>query len=184
MVFETHLETMYRAGKRDIPHKAAELARAAEKLGRHLETLNWQSGLAGDPAALRHLLHVGDAVYEGLADAVVACNHAALCVIATADDYRRTDDQAAADYARLGNGLKTADVPQARLPDDLGNLGAPGVTVHLPGSGRGDHGTTVTIMPTPAPDVSGTDLADRDRNEDSRTTPVDPGDLYDDEGGH
>jgi hypothetical protein len=171
MGFETDIERMYRAGKTDIPNAADRLSRISTLLFQHLQTLNGQAALAGDPAIMRSMLEVGGDLYDVLRGGVVSLNHCASAVIKTADDYVRTDADARRDFARLDPDLKGAPLPHgATPPPELRDPEAPGATVP---AGRPDgipdddtNGGTVTIPSTPDPVDPDVDAKKRDEAED------------------
>jgi hypothetical protein len=91
------LKKMYLAGKKLIPEYAETAAGANNWLSAGLKTFDEQCALAGDPKLGKTLLEIGETVYRELHKTVLSMNASALAVVATADDFVRTDEDARSD---------------------------------------------------------------------------------------
>jgi len=159
------LEYMFVAAKKHIPDKADHLAGVAQRLHHHLQALNVQAALAGDPAVLTNLLKVGGATYDALRIGVVSLNHAAEALNATAQDFVRTDADARRDLGRIDvtlDGVGLADAPVRHTPappvlDDPSQPGAPRPDDE-PMTGHPSQGGTAS---TPDPVAPGADAEAR-----------------------
>ncbi len=161
MVIDTNLERMYHAGKVDVPHAADRLDTIATRLYEHLQTFNQQAALAGDPAIMRSMLQVGGDVYDVLRGGVTSLNNCALALIQTADDFRRTDQDAKDDFQTMDEQLKNMGTPTGETPPPaLLDPEAPGSTV------PNDDGGSTTTPSTPDPIAPSEDAEQRERNED------------------
>ena len=160
------LEFMLVAAKKHIPDKADHLAGIAQRLHHHLQELNVQAALAGDPAVLTNLLKVGGATYDALRIGVVSLNNAAEALNATAKDFIRTDADARQDLARIDvtlDGVSLTDAPVRHSPeppvlDDPSQPGAPRPDDE-PMTGHPSQGGTAS---TPDPVRPGVDAEARD----------------------
>lgn len=111
MGFETDIERMYRAGRLDMPAAAERLRGVVDHLRGHIGSFDVQSALAGDPQIMRTMLQVAADVHGVLVKSVDTTYDAALAVIATADDFVATDEQARADYATMDDRVREAPAP-------------------------------------------------------------------------
>ena len=162
---DLNLEFMFVAAKKHIPDKADHLAQVAQHLYHHLQALNEQAALAGDPAVLTNLLKVGGETYDALGIGVTSLNNAALAVNATAQDFVKNDDDARADLKKIdvtlnGAGLADAPVPSTPAPPDLEDPSTPGAPRpdDEPSGGHPSQGGTTT---TPDPVAPGEDAEER-----------------------
>lgn len=153
------LEAMYVAGKQDIPDEAAHIAKITGHLNGVMDTFNTQSANAGDPQIMVDMLTVGGDLYDVLRLAVKSLNNCATAVIATADDFRKTDENAARDYGAMADWLKTANPPPAAPPPEIKNPEAPGATTTID-SPSGPHEVDVESTPDP----TSTPEQDRERH--------------------
>jgi hypothetical protein len=164
---DVDLEVMFRAGKYMIPDKGDEIAGYAVELRHYLQALDVQAALAGDPAMLRNLLKVGDAIYDGLRAGVTSMNNAAAAMLATAKDFVETDAQAREDLRTMDatlHGINLKDLPTpppSEVPDDLDDPSQPGAgrPDDEPMTGHPSQGGTPS---TPDPVSPEQDAEDRD----------------------
>lgn len=162
MGFETDIERLYRAGKHDIPNAADHLSGITGKLYTHLQSFNEQSALAGDPAIMRAMLRVGDDLYDVLWGGVGSLNNCAGAVIKTADEYRRTDEDAREDFRAMDRDLRDDPLPtDADIPPPLGDAENPGYSEP---DNDGD-GQAEAEESTPDPGTPGSDAEERRENE-------------------
>lgn len=160
------LEYMYAAGKKHIPDTADRLAAVAAHLHQHLQVFDQQAALAGDPAVMRTMLRVGGEVYDVLRGGVTSLNNCALAVIATAEDFVRTDEDARDDYRRMdatldGQSLKDLPTPgPAEPPPPLENPEAPGAD--LPDGTPWHPGLPGDVPTTPEPQSPEADRRERE----------------------
>ena len=178
---QSPMHAMYRAGKQDIPAEAELLSSIGFRLHDALEQLDVQSALAGDPALMTSMLKVGGDVFDVMRSAVISLNNCAEAVIATADDFRATDEQAAADYDHLNAGLKNTGGTSYGAPPALPDLAEPGATQPddsgpRPGLSDFEPRDPVEVPSTPDPVDPGTDQEGRDQTEqdDKDDNPVVP----------
>ena len=176
------IEYMYAAAKEHIPDKADHLAEIAKRLHHHVQALDVQAANAGDPAVLRNLLEVAGVTYGELRIGVKSLNNAAAAVLATANDFVRTDEDARADFNRIdatldGKGLKDLPLPEAEpVPPELDH------DPEDPGAGRpddapsGGHPTQGGAESTPDPVTPEEDAEQRDENqqESEQENPMQP----------
>lgn len=160
------LEAMYRAGKQDIPEEAAHVSKISGDLYDVIDTFNVQSALAGDPKIMVDMLTVAGDLYDVLRAAVTSLNNCSAAVIATADDFRKTDQNAARDYANMGNWLKELTPTPATPPPEVKNPEAPGAstTIDSPsGPHSVDIGSTGDPTRTPEQDRAAHEEAERQK---------------------
>lgn len=115
---QTPIERMYHAAKVDIPAEAAHLMRIANHLQSCISIMDAQSARAGEPAVLTSMLHVGGDMHSVLSRAVTTMDNCSVALLITADDFVKTDDRAAADYAAMSTHLQNAPTP-THTPDEL-----------------------------------------------------------------
>ncbi|GAB2981546.1 hypothetical protein [Nocardioides montaniterrae] len=184
-VIDTPIAALYKAGKIYVPQAAATLSAAASAIGGPVATLDLGAAAAGDPAVMRDALAVLSQVSAAASAGTRSLNDAALALVATADDFVRTDTSVARqahDLQRaLGDphsklGLDTAErqeLAQAR-PDQSAVPKATGDRSGAGGDGEIDiFGLHLPIHQdsTPAPTTDpGTDRGTRDDTESNSLT--------------
>jgi hypothetical protein len=127
------MEAMYRAGRVEIPAEAEHISTISWDLYDVIDTLNVQSAYAGDPEILVDMLTVGGDLYDVLGSAIKSLNNCAEAVIATADDFRRTDDDAARDYANMNGALKGQQPSPEYGPPEIKDPEKEGATTTIGG---------------------------------------------------
>lgn len=171
MTLETPIEAMYRAGKITIPGVAEKVSGVAQSLHGTIPTFDVQAALAGDPAGLRATLSMCGELHEALRQMTVTLNNCAGAVVATADDFRRTDEGAARDFERMDPNLRSSSPTEAVEVPGIDDPSAPGATEvsyddeHGSGKDHEEH-----IEPTPPPTTTELDSADE---RDDQVGPVD-----------
>lgn len=110
------LKDMYRAGRFEIPHEAQRLSGVGGVLGDLIQELSEQSMLVGNPALFTTLIGVCSEVHDEMAAAVPSLNNAALAVVATAQDFERTDQDVESASELLKKRLTHGEVPIAPTP--------------------------------------------------------------------
>ena len=156
---DTPIELMYKAAKQSIPAEAAHVASIANKLQGSLSVLDRQSSLAGDPALLVSMSHVGGDMHAVLGRAVKSMDNCSQALLITANDFVQTDDQARADYEAMDKNLKNAPTP-SHPTTELPPPEKPGHEVENT-TPIGPPGTTTTVDPTEDPGSSAQDQEDR-----------------------
>jgi hypothetical protein len=119
---------MYRVGMEIIPGIAESVSSASQYLHSVIPLLDVQAALAGDPKGMRETLALCDDLHEALRRMTETLNHCAGAVIATAEDFRRTDEDAARDYQQMDKRLKNGEPPAAVEVTPIDNSDAPGAT--------------------------------------------------------
>lgn len=164
----TEMERMYRAGRHDIPDTAYDTMRVSFDLYDSLDDFNVQAALAGDPAIMRSMLTVAGDLYEALRMAVLTLNNCAAAVIATANDYAQSDEQAKADFERLDRSLKDWSSSPSAPPPEIKDPEAPGASTTVT-TGEDNRGEPIekdkTIPSTPQPVTPGDDHQKHDEQE-------------------
>lgn len=144
----TDLEAMYRAGKVDIPEESAHIAKISGNLHGVIDTFNVQSANAGDPTIMVDMLTVAGDLYDVLRAAVTSLNNCSTAVIATANDFRDNDAEAARDFANMDKWLKemtpTPSAPPPEIKDPEGEGAS--TTVDSP---SGPHEVDIESTPDP-----------------------------------
>jgi hypothetical protein len=156
---ETPIELMYKAAKQSIPAEAAHVASIANKLQGSLSVLDRQSSLAGDPALLVSMAHVGGDMHAVLSTAVKSMDNCSQALLITANDFVQTDDQARADYNAMDQNLRNAPTP-SHSTNELTPPELPGHEVDNT-TPIGPPGTTTHVDPTKDPESSTEDQDDR-----------------------
>lgn len=129
----SNMEAMYRAGREEIPAEAEHIRKISRELYDVIDIVNVESAHAGDPKILVDMLTIGGDLYDVLRSAVTSLNNCATAVIATADDFRRTDDDAARDYAAMDDSLKGSQPPPVSAPPEMNDPEAEGATTTVGG---------------------------------------------------
>lgn len=125
---EAPIELMYRAGMETIPGIAGEVSSALQSLHISIPTLNVQTALAGEPAGMRQTQILCDDLHEALRRLTISLNNCASAVVATAADYVRTDEGAAADLRRMDPTARLDEAPQATEVTPIDNSEDRGAT--------------------------------------------------------
>lgn len=130
---KSNMEAMYRAGREEIPTEAEQISKISRDLYDVIDIVNVESAHAGDPKILVDMLTVGGDLYDVLRSAITSLNNCATAVIATADDFRRTDDDAARDYAAMDDSLKGSQPLPSSAPPEIKDPEAEGATTTVGG---------------------------------------------------
>lgn len=152
---ESPLELMYRSGRVTIPNIATDVSTIANALDSVKCTLDVQAAHAGEPPVIVDALTVCWDVHNALRRMVSSMNNAAAAVIASADDFRRTDNDAAQDFRRMDPSLRRGDPGEAPEVAPSTNPESPGATDYsdyddaAPTKGDGEY-----VEPTPAPEIN------------------------------
>lgn len=164
-VMQTPIELMYRAGRDAIPTRAAQVSVCTEYVRDAISTFDVQSALAGEPAIMRDALTVCGELHEALRRVTSSLSNCANVVIATADDFRRTDEQAERDFRRMDPTIKKdAPTPAVVLPQ-IDDPGRPGATAGSRDVGGAPLPTGHHIDPTPQPEVPTADANQEQRDD-------------------
>lgn len=134
-LLSVNIGRLYWAATSAFPDHADMLSDVAKSLAGSLETLNVQSALAGDPAALSDSLYIGREVHELLRRLVIDLDHGATALLNTAKGYVSADT-AAGDEAR-----KDLEAIDLTLPRSLSHHAPP----VAPTSRYDDDGATTTL---------------------------------------
>ncbi|GAA3528649.1 hypothetical protein [Nocardioides daeguensis] len=173
---DTNIERIFYAARHAVPEAAGKLSGAANHLSEALATLNVQAAKTGDPAILRTLLQLGEAIFAELRVGVQSANDFAASLELTGQDYKVTDQGS---YDAMAPFVKEMDQgAQAYVPPQLDDrLGAPGATDHVPfvgpvAPGQGGPDVDVQVPSTGGPDgAPSSDADNRRQNElDSEST--------------
>jgi hypothetical protein len=114
----SNMERMYRAGREEIPAEAEHISKISWDLFDVIDIVNVEAAHAGDPKILVDMLTVGGDLYDVLRSAITSLNNCATAVIATADDFRQTDSDAADDYDKMDKSLKDSQpLPSYESPE-------------------------------------------------------------------
>ncbi|WP_154402584.1 hypothetical protein [Nocardioides speluncae] len=145
------MERLYRAGREEIPQEAEHIQTISRDLFDVIDIVNVQSARAGDPAILVDMLTIGGDLYDVLRDAVTSLNNCAAAVIATADDFRRTDEDAASDYDKMSDSLKGSQPLPVSAPPEIKDPEAEGATTVVGGDDGHVPPEEVEVESTPDP---------------------------------
>jgi hypothetical protein len=128
---DTNIERIFYAARHAVPEAAGKLSGAAKHLSEALATLNVQAAKTGDPAILRTMLQLGEAIFTELRVGVQSANHFATSLELTGQDYKATDQGS---YDAMAPFIKEMDDgAQAYVPPALDDrLGDPGATDQVP----------------------------------------------------
>jgi len=121
-LIKAEVEALYRAGKELIPEKAQIVADTAGTLSDSLGAWQGQAFGAGNPHSLTVAMAMNEELYTLMRRAVQLLNDMSIALVAVADRFIHTDDQAAAAAQQLQalvqEPLTTVEVPPAHPVDE------------------------------------------------------------------
>lgn len=113
---EGDITAMYRAGTKELPDKAGELARAARTMSSAIGEVQAQLSSFGSPRVGPDVVSLLTECHEGVRSAVGTLNDIGAAVVAIADDFVERDTYARSVFDGLGDDLKAGPDPQPVPP--------------------------------------------------------------------